>query len=325
MRILITGATGFVGAHLAEALLARGSAEVNGLSRTAQWPPECAHLAGRVRLHPADLAATTDLTAVLAAVRPAWVFHLAGYAHPGKSAASREEADKSWQANDGGTRNLMAAMKSAAVRPRVLFVSTGQVYGDAEGACAEDHSLHPASPYAESKVAAERFLAECGPDADVLRVRPFNQIGPRQSPEYAVARFASQIAAVERGELPDMETGDLSSHRDLTDVRDMVQAYIRLLENGRAGEVYNAGAGHAVLMQDVLDRLLRLAQVQVAVRSRRDPRRPAEKNVTFADTSKLRGETGWQPRIPLDQTLADTLNYWRNRPRNTDHGPRTNR
>ncbi|MFL5341957.1 MAG: GDP-mannose 4,6-dehydratase [Gemmataceae bacterium] len=313
MRILITGATGFVGGHLAEALLARGGVELFGLCRKTSWPPESAHLAAHVPLLTSDLLDSSQVAAIVAEARPNWVFHLAAYAHPG---GSLHEPDLVWRTNLDGTRRLLSAL-SRADKPRILFVSTGLVYGNADGPCGEDHPLRPATPYAASKAAAEMaaYQATRHPGLDVVCVRPFNHVGPRQTRGYVVPDFASQIAAIEAGRQPPVvETGDLSSQRDLTDVRDMVRAYILLLEKGRTGEVYNCGAGSTVSMQDVLDRLVELAKVRVELRRRAEPRRAAETAVTRADTAKLRRETGWKPQFPLDKTLSDTLNYWRTQP-----------
>jgi len=146
----------------------------------------------------------------------------------------------------------------------------------------------------------------------VVRVRSFNQVGPGQSAAYAVANFARQVAAVERGEAAHVEVkGDLNGRRDLTDVRDMVKAYIRLLEVGQTGEVYNAGSGRTYRMQEILDRLVALAGVPVTVRERPDASRKVDTAVSRADIRKLREATGWQPAISLDQTLADMLADWR--------------
>jgi GDP-4-dehydro-6-deoxy-D-mannose reductase len=149
----------------------------------------------------------------------------------------------------------------------------------------------------------------------VVRARPFNHVGPRQSPEFAVAHFARQVVAIERGQQPPvLETGDLRPSRDLTDVRDTVAAYLLLLEHGRAGEAYNVASGQGYTMRTVLDRLLALAGISPEIRQLTELVRPTEQPAVRADASKLRRETGWQPRFTLDQTLADTLDYWRRQP-----------
>lgn len=322
MRILITGVTGFVGGHLAEAVLARPDAEVHGLGRHAVWPQEWSHLAPKVALTALDLFASPDLASYMGDLRPNWIFHLAGYAHVGRSFQEPAEA---WKNNLEATRRLYDAVTASGVKPRILHVSSGMVYGEVEGACSEREPLRPDSPYAASKAAADlaAYQYTRHPGLDIVRVRPFNHIGPRQSPQYAVPRFSSQIAAIERGEQPPIvETGDLSAYRDLTDVRDMVDAYIRLLDHGQPGEVFNAGSGSIIMMQDVLDRLLKMSHAQVEVRRRADALRPTEARATCANASLLRHRTGWTPRFSIDQTLKDILNYWRENA--LPPGPRAN-
>src|SRR5262249_53370432 len=151
---------------------------------------------------------------------------------------------------------------------RLVSIGSGLVYGGTDSfdqGPDERAFLRPLSPYAASKAAADLLGYQFGRAGllDIVRVRPFNHIGPRQSPEYAVAHFAKQIAAIERGrQAPLLETGNLAPRRDLTDVRDMVRAYRLLMEHGRSGEVYNAGTGEAHAMQEIVDHLLTLARVK---------------------------------------------------------------
>ncbi|MBA4067751.1 MAG: NAD-dependent dehydratase [Isosphaera sp.] len=314
MRVLITGVNGFVGGHLAEHLLGAGGHTLFGLSRQAGWPAPLAHLAGRVELVPGDMADGPRVAEVLRHARPDWVVHLAGYA---KTGGPTFDPDQCWHDNLTATRSFYASVARSGLRPRILFASTGLVYGepdDPDGACDERTTLKPATPYAASKAAADLLSHQYSrnPGLDIVRVRLFNQIGPRQSTDYALPNFARQVAAAEAGrQLPVIETGDLSARRDVTDVRDVVAAFPLLLEKGRAGEAYNAGRGEAHRMQDLLDRLVALAKVRVEVRQKTDPARTADTAVTRADARKLREATGWAPRIPLDQTLADILAEWR--------------
>ena len=308
MRILITGATGFVGRHLAALLAAERGHAVHGMARQARPP-----------LHAADLHDGPRLESVLAEVRPEWVFHLAGYANTGRSF---HEPEKCWRDNLDGTRNFYDAIHRSGLNPRILFVSTGLVYGDADGACDESAVLRPASPYAASKAAADLlgYQVSRSPGLDVLCVRLFNQIGPGQSADYAIANFARQIAAAERGEQPPiLRTGDLSASRDLTDVRDVVAAFRLLIAKGVRGEVYNAGRGRTWRIQDVLDKLVTLARVPMAVHSARDTGRATDTAVTRADPRKLQAATGWQCRYELEQTLADVLDFWRAAPPASSH------
>jgi GDP-4-dehydro-6-deoxy-D-mannose reductase len=316
MRTLVTGVTGFAGGYLAEALLARGD-EVWGLSRRGEWPAAWAHLAGRVTLRAGDLCEAGTLRQALAEARPERVYHLAGYPHVGRSFREPEAA---WAGNLAATRGLYDAVVAWGGRPRILFVGSGLVYGASDRPDEppdENCLLRPNSPYASSKAAADlvSYQYTCNPGLDIVRARPFNHIGPRQAPQFAIPHFAQQIVAVERGRQPPvLETGNLSPLRDLTDVRDTVAAYLLLMERGRTGEAYNIGSGQTVSIQTVLGRLLALAGLQVEVRQSAELLRSTDTAAVRVDATKLRRETGWAPRFTLDQTLSDTLAYWRQQP-----------
>ena len=315
MRVLITGITGFVGGHLAERLVAEGGHEIAGLSRRAEWPADLRHLESQAKLIGADLLDEPALGRVLAEVRPEWIFHLAGYAKTGQS---YREPDACWRDNLDGTRVLYRAIENSGLRPRILFASTGLVYGDPDPGridLDEAAALKPASPYAASKAAADllSYQVTRSPGLDVVRIRLFNQIGPRQSSDYAIANFARQIAAIEAGTQPPvLETGDLSAYRDLTDVRDMTAAIRAAIEFGDPAEVYNAGRGEVWRISDVLDRLVASSRVKLEIRSKVEPGRTAETAISRADPAKLRAKTGWRPQYKLDTTLADILAGWRN-------------
>jgi GDP-4-dehydro-6-deoxy-D-mannose reductase len=313
MRNLITGITGFAGGHLAEALLARGET-VAGVSRGGAWPAAWRHLAADIELHPCDVADGAAAEAVLSAVRPERVYHLAGYA---KTARSFQESDAAWSGNLGATRALYEAVVRWGGRPRILFVGSGLVYGEADepGRLFDEESLlRPTSPYAASKAAADlvSYQFARAPGLEIVRARPFNHIGPAQSPDFAVAHFCQQVAAITLGRAPPvLETGNLAPRRDLTDVRDAVRAYVLLMERGRPGEAYNVGTGQTFAMREVVDRLVALSGVTVEVRQRQDLVRSADAAAVRADAGKLRRETGWAPALTLDQTLKDTLDYWK--------------
>lgn len=317
MRVLVTGITGFAGGHLAEALLAGGNIELFGLSRKGCWPAEWHQLGSRVSLRSCDVCDGAGLETLLRETRPDHVYHLAGYAHVGQSF---KEADAAWAGNLTATRCLYEAVIRWGGKPRILHIGSGMIYGDAETpdqAFAEHAPLRPTSPYAASKAAADlasyQYTRSGG--LDIVRARPFNHVGPHQSAQFAVAHFAQQIAAIEAGRRPPiLETGNLSPRRDLTDVRDVVRAYIVLLHHGRTGEAYNVGSGETHAMQEIVDRLLALARLRIEVRQQPHLIRATETKAVRADTAKLRRETGWTPRHSLDETLTDTLAYWRDLP-----------
>jgi GDP-4-dehydro-6-deoxy-D-mannose reductase len=315
MRILATGCTGFAGGYLIEELYGQGSRDIFGISRRSINVSRPDHLAGKLtNLLQCDLADRRAVGTVLREVRPDQIFHLAGYAQVGRSF---QEADAAWEANLTATRNLYEAVIAWGGRPRILYVSSGLVHGEPETVdpmIAETCPLLPVSPYAASKAAADlaSFQYTRSAELEIIRVRPFNHIGPRQSPEFAVSNFARQIAAIEQGKQPPvLQTGDLNARRDLTDVRDMVHAYALLMEHGVRGEVYNSGTGEAHSMQEVLDRLLGMTRTPIKVRQEAKLLRAKDIAALRADAAKLRQATGWAPRYSLDQTLSDILEYWR--------------
>jgi GDP-4-dehydro-6-deoxy-D-mannose reductase len=315
MRILITGVTGFAGSYLAEALCEQPGVELFGVGRTG-WKEDQKALARSVTLEVCDLNDQARLDAVLARTKAEQIYHLAGYSNAGKSA---READAAWTGNLTATRNLYAAAQRSGQRPRILFVGSGLVYETSdspEHAHSESCPLEPTTPYAASKSAADlaSYQSAYSGTLDIVRVRPFNHIGPRQSSEYAVSSFARQIASVEREDRPSIvETGNLSPLRDLTDVRDVVRAYILVMEHGRSGDVYNIASGVARSIQSVLDGLLALSRARITQRTNQELVRTADSPVVRGEASKLRRETGWAPQFSFEQTLADTLEHWRRR------------
>lgn len=310
---LITGATGFAGCYLTQALLRHGEAVV-GLSRSARWPDAWRALDGRAELAACDVADGLALARLLERVRPTHVYHLAGYTHVGRSF---KESDAAWEGNLTLTRRLCEALRAWGGKARLLWVGSGLVYGqpaDPSRPVDEEVPLRPDTPYAASKAAADlaAFMYTRSDGLDIVRARPFNHTGPHQSAEFAIPSFARQLIAIERGESPPvLEVGDLRTHRDLTDVRDAVAAYRLLMEKGRTGEAYNIGSGVSTSMATVLDRLVALTGLRVEVRTRADLMRPAEQAIVQVDAGKLRRETGWQPAYTLEQTLKDTLAAWR--------------
>jgi len=314
MRVLVTGVTGFAGSHLAEAVLAQGDNEVVGTTRraspTLDWLPSGAPL----RLVRCDLCSRAAVLGLLKQARPECIYHLAGYAHAGESFL---DADAAWAGNLRATRALYEATIRWGGTPRIVYVGSGLAYGDPvrpDQAFTEEDPFRPASPYAASKAAADlmSYQYSRAPGLAIIRARPFNHIGPRQLPSFAVAHFARQIAAIEAGrQAAVVETGNLKPTRDLCDVRDTVRAYMLLASKGCVGEAYNVASGEVHAMEVVLNRLLALARVRVEIRPQSSLVRETESPAIRASAAKLRQETGWAPRYSLDQALSSTLDYWR--------------
>ena len=310
MRVLITGITGFIGSHLMAALLRDGSHTITGLTRRlSPWPFD-----DQVTLREIDYENTDQLSELLDDVEPDWLFHLAGFASPRLSV---QEPEACHQANFVTTERLYEAVCQSRVNPRILLTSTGLVYAaptEGEVSFDEESPLKPATPYAASKLEAERlsqnYVREHG--LKIVCVRLFNQIGPGQSRDYAIANFARQIAAIENGQQePRLETYSLEGRRDIADVRDMVEALILLIQHGVPGEVYNAGRGSTRRIGDLLQKMLTLSSAEIEVVTQGDA--TPERSIVCANPTKLKQATGWEPRYNIDQTLSDILNDWRNR------------
>ena len=305
---VVTGATGFAGAHLLDQLCQGDVAHVEAWSRPGGQP---ANRASGVRWRSVNLLNAGEVMAAIADSRPTQVYHLAGLAHLGRSWL---KSVAHLETNVLGTHHLLEAIRLHAPACRVLVVSSGMIYRPQNHPLTEDAPLGPVSPYALSKLAEDQLAlhAAMHDGLDIVVARPFNHIGPGQSPDFAASSFAYQIAKIEAGASPaTIAVGNLETARDLTDVRDVVAAYGALMRTGRRGTAYNICRGTTVLMSDVLTGLLAMSTAQVTLEQDAAKLRPNDLPFVAGDASRLRADTGWSPRIPLHQTLADLLNFWR--------------
>ncbi len=314
MRALITGINGFVGGHLAEHLLALGEWDLYGLART----PELVlpQLRGAVQLVCADLSNPAQTAAAIARVQPQVIFHLAG--QPFVPESFRDPAT-TLTTNVLATLYILLALIDQRLSTRVLVVGTNEEYGQVrpeDMPLDENVPLRPTSPYGVSKVAQSMLALQyhLSHKLDVVRVRPFTHIGPRQNDRFVSAALARQIARIEHGlQPPIVQVGNLGAQRDFTDVRDIVNAYTMVVQHGVSGEVYNVGSGRALPIRTLLELLLAASTAQVEVRLNPELMRPIDVPLVVCNANRLRSCTGWEPRIPLEQTLADILDYWRER------------
>jgi GDP-4-dehydro-6-deoxy-D-mannose reductase len=307
--VLVTGAAGFAGGHLLD-LLEPGGPPVVAWRRPGEPLPP-APTGHRARWAELDLLDADAVSRAVDDSRPAIVYHLAGIAHVG---SSWNRIYKTFEVNVLGTHHLLSALARLDPRPRVLITGSALVYKDQQRAIGESDPLGPGSPYGLSKLAQEMTGAHAAAERGlpVLLTRPFNHIGPRQDPSFFAAGVARQIARIEQGlGEPVLDVGNLEGRRDLTDVRDTVRAYRAIGERGTAGTVYNVCAGQAYRIGDILEGLLLRARVKIEVR--RDPSRyrPHDSPLVLGDRSRLTSELGWTPAIPMEQTLTDLLEYWR--------------
>ena len=298
MRAFITGGGGFVGKWLAEHLRAQGDDVV----------------AVDLEVDVADAAA---VTLALEATAPDAVYHLAAMTHVGQSWESPATV---LSVNVLGTACVLAAARQLAHSPVVLVVSSAEVYGavtEGELPLAESAPVAPLTPYAASKAAAEQVALQAwrGYGQPVIVVRPFNHIGPGQSPTFAVPALASRIAQAEHDGTKTLAVGTLSTRRDFTDVRDVVRAYRRLVEVGTPGTIYNVCSGVDVAMSEIAGRLLAMAGADLTLVTDPELVRPVDVPALRGDPTRLRAATGWRSEIALEATLHDVLEYWRHRVR----------
>jgi GDP-4-dehydro-6-deoxy-D-mannose reductase len=293
--------------------LAADGHALHGTVRGAK-PQAGAALPERLTCHSVDLRERSTVEALVQSLRPDWVFHLAASS---SVAASWEDPAETLTNNIGAQANLLAALVGLERLPRVLVVGSADEYGAPQRDDAlldEDAPLRPITPYGVSKVAQDYLALQyhLSHGLPVVRVRPFNHVGPGQSPAFAVASFARQVARIEAGrEAPVLKVGNLESRRDFSDVRDVVQAYRLAVDQGRPGDVYNIGSERSVRLREVVDMLVGMSRTRITVEVDPSRTRPVETRAYRCDSSRFRRLTGWRPSIPLEQTLRDTIEYWR--------------
>lgn len=303
MKSLVTGAGGFVGPHLVDHLRSSGDEVI-----------------------PVDVGNGPDLrdrdgwADAVAGVAPEVIYHLGGWSDV---AGSWTDPYTAFEVNVLGTISVLEAARRAG-SSRVVVISSADVYGAVPAEdlpITENHPTVPSSPYGASKQASEAAALQYvrGHGLDVIVVRPFNHMGPGQSPRFAAPAFATQIveaeAAAPGAEPTPLRHGDLRPERDLTDVRDVVRAYRLLARSGVAGEVYNVCSGRSTSMAEVLDTLCNLTSVPIATEVDPARLRPVEVTIQLGSPAKLTEATGWEPTIGLDQTLHDVLDDARQRHR----------
>jgi len=271
-------------------------------------------LAPSVTTHHVDLLDRPKVDALVRAVKPHWVFHLAALSSP---AASWQDPAGTIATNASLEANLLAALVQLDPMPRVVVVGSSDEYGRPPGRVRrlnEATPLRPVTPYGVSKVTQDLLALQyhLSHGLPAIRLRPFNHAGPRQAPDFAIASFAQQIARIELGAQPPvLKVGNLDTRRDFTDVRDIVRAYLLAAAKGKPGEVYNIGSGTAPRLRDLVARLLGMTRATITLEVDATRTHAVEAEVYLCDSRRFRWLTGWRPRILLDRTLRDTLEYWR--------------
>ena len=301
MRALITGGGGFVGGWLAEHLREHGD-EVVSIDLEV------------------DVTDPDVLGPVVADAAPDAIYHLAAMSHVGQSWEAPAEV---LRVNVTGTAVVLAAARAAGTDPITLVISSAEVYGAVtpdDLPITEDRSPAPVSPYAASKAASEQVALQAwrGYGQRVVVVRPFNHVGPRQSPAFAVSALARRIVEAKRGGAEGIAVGTLTARRDFTDVRDVVRSYRLMATRGEPGTVYNVCSGHDVSVAEVAERRLALSGARLELVTDPELVRPVDVPVLRGDPHRLERATGWKAEITLDDTLADVLAYWESELAGTD-------
>ncbi|MEM7166228.1 MAG: NAD-dependent epimerase/dehydratase family protein [Planctomycetota bacterium] len=303
MRVLVTGANGFVGKHLVAALSSAGH-DVVATSRSGGD--------GSQPLELPDLARAEEL---LDEQRPDAIYHLAAVAEVPKA---DKDPVTAFRSNVDGTVSLLEGARRAHPSTRFFFVSSSNVYGVvpvAEQPIAECRGYAPAGVYASSKVAAECWVRSYANQlqSPPVILRPFNHVGPGQSPSYALPAFARQIVEIENGAEPIVRVGNLEVRRDILDVRDVTRAYVRLLQQPQLPPVLNVCAGRSYLLSELLAQLCAASSADVQVEV--DPMRLRGNDLTLleGDATQVRAALEWSPQIPMHETLRSLLTDWRSR------------
>lgn len=313
---LITGISGFAGSYLAQYLLDRTDQKIVGTFHSGKGLEAFQSHKDRIELVQVDLNKRDDVDSLITRVKPDVIYHLAALASP---IQSFKDPALTFSTNITSQIHLLESLKEQQLtKTKILIVSSAEVYGivdESKLPIDEQTPLHPTSPYAVSKIAQDYLGLQyyLSYDMPIIRVRPFNHIGPRQTDSYVVSSFAKQIAEIERGKRePTVTVGNLSARRDFTDVRDIVRAYHVVLEKGTNGDVYNIGSGVSYPISEILKKLISYSSVSITVSVDKKRFKPVDIADNVCNRNKLTQTTGWEPEIPLEKSLQDVLDYWRN-------------
>jgi GDP-4-dehydro-6-deoxy-D-mannose reductase len=306
---LVTGGTGFAGSHLVDHLLEEETA-------VAAWSHRGSRNAApeqrAVRWSAVDLLDREAVAQAVAELAPSVIYHCAGIAHVGDSWT---EPARALQVNVIGTHHVLEAVRRAGLDSPVLVTGSALVYRPSAEPITEDDPTGPSDPYGVSKLAQE-MLAMRTTYAPVFLVRPFNHAGPRQSDAYVTSSFARQIAEIEAGQRePVLRVGNLETYRDITDVRDTVRAYRLVVRHGRPVRPYNVCSGRAYRVRDLLETLVGMSSAPIQIELDPARLRPSDNPIIAGNRARIGAEAQWEPRIPIERTLADLLSDWREKTR----------
>lgn len=305
---LVIGAAGFVGKYLIKEISA------NKIDVYATKLPHERLENVEAKIYDLDIMDKEAIIALFLEIQPDYIFHLAAQSSVG---LAWKNPTLTVDVNIKGSINVMDAVRELFYKPRVLLIGSGEEYGHiqpGETPIAETNLLRPGNIYAATKACQNMIgnIYSKAYDMELMMVRAFNHIGPEQAPMFVVSDFCKQVAEIEKGlREPVMMVGNLAAKRDFTDVRDVVKAYVSLVQKGEPGETYNVGSGNAQEIRQVLDLIISLSDKEIRVEIDPNKIRPVDVPIIEADITKINRLTGWKPEIPLEQTIRETLNYWR--------------
>jgi len=320
MRVLITGITGFAGSHLVDFLMKEHpEVEIFGIRRWRSRTDTISHFQydDRVNIVECEMRDLTSVFSVIQQVRPDRIFHLAAQSFVPTSWTSPAD---SLNTNIISQLNLFEAVRSIGIDPWIQIACSSEEYGmvyENEVPIKETNPLRPLSPYAVSKVAQDYmgYQYNMSYGLKIIRTRGFNHTGPRRGDVFVCSNFAKQIVEIEKKKRPPVvKVGNLDAKRDFTDVRDMVRGYWMALDgNCTPGDVYNIASGTTITIRELLDRYLSMSDAKITVETDPARLRPSDVEILWGDYSKFHAATGWKPEIPLEKTMHDILEYWRER------------
>lgn len=307
-KALVIGAAGFVGDYLIREL------HNNRMDAYATKLPHENFEGESAIVYDLDILDKDAVVDILYEIQPDYIFHLAAQSSVG---VAWKNPQLTVDVNIKGSINVMDAVRDLFYKPRILLIGSGEEYGHIrpeETPIREDNALRPGNIYAVTKVCQNMVgsIYSRAYDMDLMMVRAFNHIGPGQASLFVVSDFCRQVAEIEKGiREPVIMVGNLAAKRDFTDVRDVVKAYVKLIQKGKAGETYNVGSGNAQEIRQILEKVIDMSDQEIEVKTDPNKIRPVDVPIIEADITKLNRLTGWKPEISVEQTIRETLDYWR--------------
>lgn len=314
MKVLITGIGGFAGSHLAEYISSHTSSEIFGVLRDAEKDDNLSNVRRAMTLSTGEITDFQSIFKIIKEVKPEIIFHVAGQAFV---PSSFEHAAETFKTNVIGTINIFEAVKACEIRPRIVVVTSGEVYGETFGLPqlhTEQSIPQPVNPYAASKTSMD-YIAQTYKKyegLDIVIARPFNHTGPRQRPNFVCSSLARQIVTIQKNKAPrTLNIGNIKARRDFTDVRDIVRGYWMLSQiDNKTNYIFNLCSGNIVSIEEIIKIYQEIVGVAFELNVESKRLRGYDIQLLAGNNSALVHSVGWKPEIPFKQTLTDLLNYW---------------